>query len=215
LRRIFAVLLVTPLLASCSDSVTPVAPSGAVRSAGDTHSMGDMDMPAAESWPTEANWWTPGDVLAADEGWASGTTVMAAEATTLGATTQAAPATGEVVSFGHADVGTTEGTQDNSFNARDKIVPGTVVIDRGQTVTFNVVFGHRVAIYDDGTMPADIQHVPGEGDFVLDPNHRLFLQPFPTPQFKLRFVRPGKYLMLCAIGKHFFLRNQWGFIIVR
>jgi len=198
LRRIFAVLLVTPFLANCTDSKTPVAPE---RTAGHAHA--DMaDMPAVESWPEAEGWWTPGDAVV---------DFTTDESSPL----MAAPGTGEVVSFGHADVGTQEGTQDNSFNARDKIIPGTVVIDRGQTVTFNVVFGHRVAIYDDGVQPKDIQHVPGEGDFVLDPNHRLFLQPFPIPQFKLRFVRPGKYLMLCAINKHFFLRNQWGYIIVR
>jgi hypothetical protein len=211
LRRIFALLLVTPLLASCSDSVTPVAPAGAVRPAGHVH--GDMVM--EESWPVEANWWTPGDAITAEDGWISQGAPMAAEASTLDASTQAAPPPGAVVSFGHADVGTSEGTQDQSFNARDKIIPGTVVINSGEFVTFNVVFGHRVAIYDDGTRPQDIQHVPGEKDFVLDPNHRLFLQPFPTPQFRLRFLRPGKYLMLCAINKHFFLRNQWGYLIVR
>jgi hypothetical protein len=89
------------------------------------------------------------------------------------------------------------------------------VINSGEIVTFNIVFGHRLAIYDDGVMPNDIQHVPGEGDFVLDPHHRLFLQPFPTPVIRLRFVRPGKYLIVCAINKHFFLRNMWGFIHVQ
>jgi hypothetical protein len=175
-----------------------------MRSAGDM--VMDGDMPMDGNWPEEANWWTPGDAITADEGFLAQGSVFSADATTLDATTQGAPAPGAVVSFGHAD---------ESFNARDKIIPGAVVINAGEFVTFNVVFGHRVAIYDDGTMPSDIQHVPNEGAFVLDPVHRLFLQPFPVPAFKLKFVRPGKYLMLCAINKHFFQRNQWGFIIVR
>lgn len=206
MRRILALLLVTPILANCSEptaapATTPMAHPGAMHA--------DMDMP--ETWPAEQNWWTPGDAFTGDLDQFQPVTTLAAPGSPL----QGAPDEGEVVSFGHADVGTQEGSHDQSFNARDKIIPGTVVINAGQTVTFNVVFGHRVAIYDDGTKPNDIQHVPGEGDFVLDPNHRLFLQPFPTPQFKLRFIRPGKYLMLCAINKHFFLRNQWGYIIVR
>ena len=88
-----------------------------------------------------------------------------------------------------------------------------MVINAGETVTFNVIFGHRVAIYDDGVVPSDIQPTPGP--LLLYPTGRLFLQPFPTPQFTLRFVRPGKYLVLCAINAHFFDRHMWGWLIVR
>ena len=34
--------------------------------------------------------------------------------------------------------------------------PGTVVIDAGQTVTFRVYPGHRVAIYKPGVRPEDV-----------------------------------------------------------
>ncbi|MFL5381373.1 MAG: hypothetical protein ACJ8GN_02480 [Longimicrobiaceae bacterium] len=195
MRRIFALLLVTPLLANCSDSTTPVAPSGAVRSV--------ADAPTEETWPAEENWWTPGDVLAD----------FAAEASPL----QAAPAPGAVMVFGSPDHGSNfpgpAGTHDESYHAKDRIHPGSVVIDAGQTVTFQIYIGHRVAIYDNGVQPEDIQPTPGP--LLLYAPGRVFLQPFPTPQFKLKFVRPGKYLVLCAINKHFFDARMWGWVIVR
>lgn len=210
MRRVFALLLLTPLLASCSDSVTPVAPSDATRSAGAMHSAGDMQAPGdaltEEAWPAEENWFTPGDALTLADG------EMSAQA--VGA--DAAPAPGAVMTFGNADTGTDfhpTGVHDQSYQSRFKINPGAVAIDAGQTVTFNITLGHRVAIYDVGTRPEDIQRTPGP--LLLYPTGRLFLQPFPTPQFRLRFVRPGKYLVVCAINMHFFDANMWGWLIVR
>ena len=45
---------------------------------------------------------------------------------------------------------------DQSAHAKDNIVPRTVVIDKGGTVTFNTFGVHQVAIYAPGTEPDDI-----------------------------------------------------------
>ena len=191
MRRVFALLLLIPLLASCSDSATPVAPAGAV--------LAEGDVPAELDWPTEENWWTPGDVLAAEE-----MSVQSANA----------PA---VMVLGNPDAGTDyrpAGVHDQSLHARDRMNPGTVVIDAGESVTFQVNPGHRVAIYDDGMKPEDILN-NNPGGFVLYPVNRLFLQPNAAPQFTFKFERPGRYLVICAIKSHFFGANMWGWVVVR
>ena len=183
MRRLFVLLLLTPLLANCSDSATPVAPAGAMLTEGD--------------WPTEEGWIAQGELLVEDE-----FSVQSANAP-------------KVMVFGNPDAGTNypPGVHDQSFHAKDRIIPGTVVIDAGETVTFQVFPAHRVAIYDDGMRPEDIQRTPGH--WLLYPTGRLFLQPAPVPQFTLKFVRPGKYLVICAINSHFFEANMWGWVIVR
>jgi hypothetical protein len=224
LRRFLALLLVTPLLANCSpDSTAPLAAPGAV------HSEGEAS--AEESWPVEENWFTPEGVftMVEDESSAEGESSAQAEGemsaqaegemstqavgtTALGTT--AAPAPGAVMVFGRPDVGSPfPNSHDGSWHANDKIVPGTVVIDAGEIVTFKIAFGHRLAIYNNGVQPKDIQ--PNAGPLLLYPVGRIFLQAAPTPQIKLRFVKPGKYLVLCAISKHFFEGRQWGWLIVR
>lgn len=209
MRRIFALLLATPLLANCSpDSTAPMDAPGVVHSEGEMHS--------GEAWPEEENWYTPEDVLSLVEDEQSVQAAGASEgdASTQAAGTAAAPAPGAVMEFGRADVGSPyPNSHDASWHANDKINPGTVVINAGETVTFNIVFGHRVAVYNDGVQPKDIQ--PNPGPLLLYPVGRLFLQQKPTPQIKLKFTKPGKYLVLCAISKHFFEGRQWGWIIVK
>jgi plastocyanin len=198
MRRVFALLLLTPLVASCADSATPVAPAGAVM-------LDEVAAPEGE-WPAEENWYTPGGAL----------TLLEDEMSVQDVGAQAAPTTPNLMVFGNPESGSSfspPGSHDQSFHARDKINPGSMVINAGETVNFLIYIGHRVAIYDDGVKPTDIQQTPGP--LLLDPNHRLFLQPFPTPQFKLKFVRPGKYLVVCAINQHFFVGNMWGWIIVK
>lgn len=190
MRRVFSLLLLAPLLASCADSATPVAPAGPMLSEGDV---------TTEEWPVEENWWTPGDVLSLPD-----------EVSAMGA-----PGQGELMVFGHPGVGTdyAPGVHDQSFHARDKVMPGTVVIDAGQTVFFGVYAGHRVAIYKDGVRPEDINVVPGSL-FVLDPTNRLALQASPgNPVF--RFNKPGRYLVICAFTRHFVEAKMYGWVIVR
>lgn len=195
MRRVFAsLLLLTPLLVNCSDSAMPVAPAGAVLSEG--------DVPTEGEWSTDENWFTPGGAFVLAEGEMSAQSANGPQ-----------PA---VMVLGNPDAGTPypPGTHDQSLHARDRMIPGTVVLDVGQPVTFKVNPGHRVGIYKDGVKPEDISP-NNPGPFVLDPVNRLFLQPAPVPQFTGFFVRPGKYLVICAVKNHFFGANMWGWVIVR
>lgn len=200
MRRVFTLLLLTPLVASCAESATPVAPAGAMLTEGAASTE--------EAWPAEENWFTPGDVLtlADDE--------ISDEMSAQAVGTAAAPRSGAVMQFGNADVGSPyPSSHDGSFHANDRIIPGTAVINAGETVTFKMVPGHRLAVYDAGVQPKDIQ--PNPGPLLLYPVGRLYLQPRPTPEIKLTFTKPGRYLVLCAINKHFFVANMWGWVQVK
>ncbi|CAA9342747.1 MAG: hypothetical protein AVDCRST_MAG89-2695, partial [uncultured Gemmatimonadetes bacterium] len=90
MRRIFALLLATPLLANCSpDSNAPLAASGAVHSEETMHDG---------AWPAEENWYTPEDVLTLVEDEPSVQTMAAPEGdlSTAAVGAAAAPAPGAV-----------------------------------------------------------------------------------------------------------------------
>jgi plastocyanin len=196
MRRIFALLLLTPILASCADSEMPVAPAGAVLSEGDVTT--EAAWPVEEGMPTVDGWATLEEVAAADE-----------------ISVQVAPGTGATMEFGNPEAGTSfpPGAHDASFHGRDRVIPGTVVIDRGQKVTFRVYPGHRVAIYKPGMRAQDI--LIGPGPFVLYSPNRIALQAAPTPQLSWTFNQPGRYLVICAIASHFYGANMYGWVIVR
>jgi plastocyanin len=186
MRRVFAFLLLTPLLASCSDSATSVAPSGPV------HTLEESPL---REWTLE-EW-------------------MLEESALEESPLQGAPASGAMMEFGNPEAGTNYPPQvhDESLHGKDRVIPGTVVIDAGQTVTFRVYPGHRVAVYNDGTRPEDITVNPGP--FVLDPTNRLYLQPAPTPTITRTFTQPGRYLVICAATRHFVVAKMYGWVIVR
>ena len=197
MRRIFALLLVTPLLANCSDAVTPVAPAGPLHSL-ETSPGGDdgWTESSVDDWTLED--WT-----------AEGST---SEESPL----QVAPGTGALMEFGNPGAGSPfpPGAHDASYHGRDRIIPGTVVIDAGQLVTFRVYPGHRVAIYKPGTRPEEISGA-NPGPFVLDNRNRLALQAAPVPVIAFKFVKPGRHLVICAVKSHFFVANMYGWVIVR
>jgi plastocyanin len=139
------------------------------------------------------------------------------------------------VVFGNDSVGShfpPPSGHDASGNARDNLIPQTVVIDKGGTVTFKMGFAgvHQVAIYKPGVEPEDIDTsivkfpptppcppVP----IINDPTDReVFLgtqicqsgASVSTLQYK--FDRPGKYLVICAFLPHFNSR-MYGWVIVR
>lgn len=200
MRRVFPLflLLAAPLLVNCSDSAMPVAPAGAVLSEGDM----PTDAPTEADWATEENWWTPGGAIELPE----------EEMSAMGSNASVK----NVVTMGNPTVGTAfpGNFHDESSNANDKIIPHAMVIDAGENVTFTGTFAHRLAIYNDGVRPEDILNL-NPGVFVLYPVGRLFLQPNTANQVTLKFVRPGKYLVICAIKNHFFNYNMYSWLIVR
>ena len=129
-----------------------------------------------------------------------------------------------VVEFGRENVGSPfppPDGHDASGHAYDKILPKTVNIAAGGSVTFNILPIHAVAVYDDGTKPGDItlsdatlddlDLAPGVTlpNFVInDPNNRIADGPAPlfagswtTPPGT--FDDPGTYLVICKILPHF------------
>ena len=209
MRRVFALLLLTPLLASCSDSVTPTAPTPSQPPQAlldETPLLGES--PLDPGWTDSSlDSWTLDD-------WTAGS--PAAESSVQAATAEplSAPGTGAVMDFGNPDGGSPfPSTHDESFHTRDKVYPATVVIDAGQAVTFRVFPGHRVAIYKPGKRPEDV--AVGPGIFILDPVLRQALQAAPVPQLSFTFVKPGRYLVICAVAPHFVFANMYGWVIVR
>jgi plastocyanin len=194
MRRVFALLLVTPLLANCTDSATQVAP----RSAAPSFDESPMESPFEASEELQ--------VASSDE--ASPVELV------LDSPLMGAPGTGEVMEFGNPQAGTDyeAGTHDQSLHGKDRVIPGTVVIDAGQTVKFMVHPGHRMAVYKPGWRPEDITVNPT--GHILDPKNRLALQPSPAPP-TYRFNVPGRYLVICVVRKHFILSKMYGYVIVR
>jgi plastocyanin len=133
--------------------------------------------------------------------------------------------------FGHANVGTDfppASGHDHSGNAQDNIVPRTVVIAVGGTVTFNVPPAvHQINIYKPGTQPGDVDtsinnrttlaaHGCGAplppsltgAPIVIGTGGANFEAAIPVPcltptQATYTFTQPGKYLVICAFLPHF------------
>ncbi|WP_420126410.1 hypothetical protein [Longimicrobium sp.] len=198
MRRVFPlfVLTLTPFLANCADSPTPVAPASAA------HSEGHMSMEGHEfteaDWLTDQPWWTPNDMIA-----------LADEEEEMSVQATAASAQPVVMVFGRRDP--SPDAPPGLFKA--VIRPHAVTIPVGGKVTFTGTMIHRVGIYAPGTKPQDIPDA-NPGPFVLYPVNRLFLQQVPNPGFTLTFLKPGKYLVLCVIKNHLFTDKQWGWIHV-
>lgn len=150
----------------------------------------------------------------------------------------AAPPQSATVRFGLNEVGSPfppPAGHDHSTHAKDHIVPRTVVIAQGGSVTFEIDEFHQPALYRPGTAPEDITVsdatlqdlslpcVPGGvlPKFVInDPNGRILLGPphscaeqtWTTPPGT--FDHPGRYLVICTTLPHF--RNgMYGWVIVQ
>lgn len=117
----------------------------------------------------------------------------------------------------------------SAHHAVDSLVPRTVVIAAGGTVTFELPVGsvHQVAIYEDGTTPEDIDVsavVPqGAGcppvPLINDGVGRIALlgaQPCaggPT-EVSYTFNAPGRYLVICTFLPHLTDTDMYGWVIV-
>jgi len=115
------------------------------------------------------------------------------------------------------------------FSPQNQVIPNTVVIRAGGTVTFDTSGFVELAIYGDGKEPEDINtsvrrstpcpgfpNLPGWA-LIRDPDNLLaiFDQPCaggPTsPSYT--FVNPGRYLVMSTFVPHFDTR-MWGWVVV-
>jgi plastocyanin len=142
-----------------------------------------------------------------------------------------------VMQFGQGNVGSPAppgSTHDQSAHAKDNIVPGTVVLAAGGTVTFDIPAGvHQIAIYAPGTTPDDIDTsilttlsaqagcagnpVVNAPLVINDPAHRVAVIPVPCfapTQKTYTFPAAGKYLVVCAFLPHF-QAGMYGWIDVK
>ena len=115
---------------------------------------------------------------------------------------------------------------DASGHARDTLVPNTVVIKSGGTVTFKVGFVHQVAIYAPGKGPEDVN--TSALDFVsgcfgvpliIDSTGRINTPPAQPcmggpASVSYTFNQPGKYLVICTFLPHFQIK-MYGWIVVK
>jgi plastocyanin len=142
-----------------------------------------------------------------------------------------------VVQFGQANVGSPfppGSGHDGSAHAADNVVPRTVVIRQGGTVTFNVPAAvHQIRIYKPGTDDEDIDTsklttlaafagcagnpVVNAPLVINDPTNLEAAIPVPcfTPTTKTHtFTAPGKYLVICAFLPHFEV-GMYGWVEVK
>jgi plastocyanin len=137
------------------------------------------------------------------------------------------------VAFGNPDSGSPfppPSGHDQSSHAKDNLIPRTVVIARGGTVTFDLSGPgraiHQVAVYPDGTDPADVDITalapPPPGcppvPLIADPDG-IILAPQPcaggTTSPSHTFDKPGKYLVICTFLPHFADVQMYGWVIVK
>ncbi|HEX5216009.1 MAG TPA: plastocyanin/azurin family copper-binding protein [Vicinamibacterales bacterium] len=133
------------------------------------------------------------------------------------------------VQFGNDSVGSPfppPSGHDQSGHGRDNLIPRTVVIDKGGTVTFKIVAPiHQVAIYRDGVEAADINtalvapKAPCPAVYINDPTNRLAVLAEPpckggssNPTYT--FNTPGRYLVICTFVPHFAV-GMYGWVEVR
>ena len=121
---------------------------------------------------------------------------------------------------------------DHSTQAKDLLVPRTVVISAGGRVQFEIDPFHRVNVYRAGTAPDDIDvsklinFVSGPvfiPNFVIDdPTNRIAQS--PPFQFAIdqtwttpvgTFNTPGRYLVMCNFLPHFVANDMYGWVIVK
>jgi plastocyanin len=148
--------------------------------------------------------------------------------------------------FGNDSVGSgfpTPTLHDQSGHARDNLIPRTVTIDKGGTVTFvlDPTIGrvHQVGIFKEGTTPEDIDRSgliqkpgcpfggPLNGGFI-DPTKPANASAFvaitgeplcntataDVPNQTHTFNTPGTYLVVCMFNPHLNL-GMYGWVVVR
>jgi plastocyanin len=136
------------------------------------------------------------------------------------------------VQFGLVDVGSgfpPPTMHDRSNHANDTMVPGTVVIDAGDRVTFNIVNPHQISIYGPDKRPEDVDTSiraampagcpnPGGNALITDPDGLVaaWADACNAPRLPItyQFNSPGRYLVICSFNPHFQI-GMYGWVIVR
>jgi hypothetical protein len=134
----------------------------------------------------------------------------------------AGPGSSATTTFGNLKAGSPfpPAEHDSSFNGEDNIIPRTVVISAGGSVTFDIDGFHQPAVYEAGTTPGDITvppFPPESNIFINDSDGRSFLGPVGAPSTTGpgTFATPGRYLMICNVTPHFAFAKMYGWIIVK
>ena len=163
-------------------------------------------------------------------------TALEQDAVHRSASAQAATPSTATITFGADGHGSPFPLPDHdaSYNGRDNLIPRTVVIARGGSVTFDMAALHQVAVYEPGTGPEDItvspatleDVTPAPGvvipDFrINDPDGRVAYGPeqsFAPMQWTTppgTFDQPGRYFVICTTTPHFVVAKMYGWVIVK
>jgi len=136
------------------------------------------------------------------------------------------------VRFGNDSVGSPfppPSGHDQSGHGRDNLIPRTVVIDAGGTVTFEIGGPvHQVAIYKDGTRPEEVSLAGlapkagcGPAPYIPGTNDPNFIKVLGQPPcaggpttVSQKFDTPGRYLVICSFLPHFQV-GMYGWVEVR
>jgi plastocyanin len=131
-----------------------------------------------------------------------------------------------VVTFGKPNVGSPfppPEEHDRSYHAYDAIRPMRTVIAAGGSVTFQVAPAHKIAIYEPGVGPEDID-VTALVDAGLpfpfpplidDSDGRIVGATGQIAEFTWTFSEPGLYLVICEVLPHFAAARMYAWVDVR
>jgi plastocyanin len=109
-----------------------------------------------------------------------------------------------------------------------QLIPKEATIKAGGAVMFVLSGLHNVVVYDDGTLPQQINvtdnlqattGVPAGVPIINDANNRIYRGPDPSllpldRSETVHFPRPGRYLVICGVRPHFVNDGMYGFVRV-
>ncbi len=117
-------------------------------------------------------------------------------------------------------------TNNTRFNNRHLMTPNVVYVKAGGTVNFIISGLHSVIVYDDGTLPTDIDltqltnttGTPNDIPTINDATNRIYRGLDPTRQAidrveAVMFEKTGAYLVICGLLPHF-RGGMYGYVVV-
>ena len=152
--------------------------------------------------------------------WVAGVALLGATALAVPAIVVAGPGSSADVRFGNSKAGSPfpPAEHDSSFNGEDNVIPRTVVISAGGTVSFTVDGFHWPVLYRPGTSPEDIlvpDFPPEENIFINDFGSAFVAgAPGPVSWTSPPLTQRGRYLMICNVTPHFAFAKMYGYVQV-